>query len=121
MVAPDHNGCLDLAFLDQIIDGQTELRSLAVSEPADPRRQSLKLDALARQIDPAVENAVLWEQLQHQIVGHGNIGGIAGKRRPTERPASLPTKRTNICRNKPGKIVAFFRPCWKANVRILLP
>src|SRR5438270_6726676 len=105
MVAPDHDWRLDLAFLDQIIHGQPELRALAIAQPADARRQSLELDALARQIDPAIEDAVLREKLQNKIVGHGNIGGIAGERDPAERPASLTEQRTNICRHKAWKIV----------------
>src|ERR1051326_9060056 len=58
MVTPDHDWRLDFAFLDQIIHGQAELRALAMTQPADARRQSLELDSLARQIDPAVEDAV---------------------------------------------------------------
>jgi hypothetical protein len=43
----------DLSLLHQVVHGQPELRALAVAQPADARRQSLELDALARQVDPA--------------------------------------------------------------------
>ena len=69
------------------------------------RRQSLELDPLARQIDPAAENFVLREHLQHQIVGGVNVGRIARERRPAERPASFAEQRTNVRRHESGKIV----------------
>ena len=59
MIAPHHNGSFEFALLDQVIHGQSKLRTLAVSEPTDARRQALKLNALAREINPAAENAVI--------------------------------------------------------------
>src|SRR5260221_6403637 len=106
MVAANHNGRLELAFLDQIVHGQTELCALSIAQPADARRQTLKLDALARQVDPAAENAVLREKLQHQIVGNGDVCRVAGKGHPAERPSPFAEQRTDISRNKAGKIVS---------------
>src|SRR4051812_44696023 len=64
MIAPNHDWRLDLAFLYQVIHGQSELCALAISQPADARRQTLELNAFARQVDPAIEDAVLREQLR---------------------------------------------------------
>jgi hypothetical protein len=61
VIAPNHDRRFDLPFLHQIIHRQAELRPLAVSQPADARRQSLKLDALARQINPAAQDTILRE------------------------------------------------------------
>src|ERR1700683_2492448 len=49
MIAANHDRRFDLPLLHQIVYREAELRALAVSQPADTRRQSLKLDALARQ------------------------------------------------------------------------
>ncbi len=65
MISTNHDRRLDLPFLYQIVDRKAELSALAVAEPANARRQSLKLDALARQINPASQNAVLWKQFQN--------------------------------------------------------
>ena len=46
------------------------------------------------------------KHLQHQIVGGVNVGGIAGKRRPAERPAAFAEQRTNVRGHESGKIVS---------------
>src|SRR6185437_16983675 len=49
MIAPDHDGSLDLAVSHQAVYGESEFRAFAVPEPADAGRKTLKLDARARQ------------------------------------------------------------------------
>ena len=113
MVASDNNGCLDRAFFHQVIDGQPKLGALAISEPADACRQALKLDALARQFNPASQAAILREKFEHQIVGDSDIRSLARKRNPPKRPASLAKKRTNIFRNESRKVVSILHATLK--------
>src|SRR6185312_11382748 len=49
-------------------------RPITIAQPADARRQPLELDALARQLDPAAQDAVLGKQLQHQFVRGMDVG-----------------------------------------------
>src|SRR5208337_4614435 len=95
VVTAHHDRRFDLALLYQVVERQAELRALAITEPADAARQSLELDPLAREIDPATEDFVLGKHLQHQIVGSVNVGGIARKRGPAERSAPFAEQRTD--------------------------
>ena len=106
MIAPHHDGRFDFAALYQVVDGHTEAGALAVSQPADARRQSLELDAFARQVYPALENLIVRKHFQHQIVGHGNVRRVAGERHPAKRPAAFAKQRTNVGGHESGKIVS---------------
>ena len=53
VIAPDHDGRLQFASRDEIVQRQAEFVALAVAEPADARGQSLEAHALLRQLDPA--------------------------------------------------------------------
>jgi hypothetical protein len=64
MIASNHDGSLDRPFFHQIVNRQAEPRPLAISQPADASRQSLKLDALAGQFNPAPQAAILREKVQ---------------------------------------------------------
>src|ERR1700680_141767 len=101
---PHHNRIFDFAFLDQVVYRESKLRALSVSEPADTRGQTLKLDSLAREINPAAENAIVREQFEHEIVGHMNVRRLARQRDPPERPAAFAKQWTNICRHKSGEV-----------------
>src|SRR5262249_4823874 len=105
MIAPNHDRRLQLAFLYQIVHGQAKLRPLAITQPADARRQSLKMYAFARQLDPAAQDAVLREQLEHQIVSDGDVRRVARERYPAERSAALAEQRTDIGGHEARKIV----------------
>src|SRR2546427_4097780 len=53
MIPAHHHGRLDFAFRHQVVERQAKLVALAVAQPANSRRQTLKFDALLRQLDPA--------------------------------------------------------------------
>src|SRR2546429_2046485 len=108
MVASHHNGGLQLAALYHLIDGQPELGALAISQPADTRRQSLELDSFARQIDPPAQDLVLRKHLQHQVIGDSDVAGVARERNPAKGPASLAEERANIFRHNPRNVISIF-------------
>ena len=89
MIASDDNGRFDFAAFHQFVHGHAELRAFAVSEPADPRRQALKLNSLTRELHPASERLVFREQFERELVGAGNIVGIAAQCDPAKRAASF--------------------------------
>src|SRR5215831_8691008 len=107
MITSDNDWSFEFAILDQIVHCEGELRALTITEPADAGRQSLKANALARKIDPAAKNAILWKHLQNQIVGHSNIRGLSRQCNPAEGTASLAEQRTDICRNESREVVCF--------------
>jgi hypothetical protein len=73
MIAADYDWRFDLAFLHQIIHRQAELRAFAIAEPADACGQSLKLDALAGEVDPAAQDAVVRKELKNKIICDVNV------------------------------------------------
>src|SRR5882724_7296743 len=58
MIAPDDNRRFDFTALYQFVHGYAKLGAFAVSEPADPRRQSLKLNSFTCELHPASERLV---------------------------------------------------------------
>src|SRR5437588_2545185 len=78
VIAANYDRSLDPSFFHQIVHGQTESGALAITQPADSCRQSLELDPPACQIDPALQDAILRKQFQHQIVSPMNVRRVAG-------------------------------------------
>src|SRR5450759_3203926 len=61
VVAADHDGGLQFSIAHQPVDGEAEFGALAVAQPADARRQALKLNALARQREPSRQSLIMRE------------------------------------------------------------
>src|SRR6185437_6525530 len=79
MIASHHDGSLQSSLLHHIIHGEAELRALAVAQPADARGQSLKLDPLAGEVDPATQDVVVGKEFEDKIVSGVNVRGLAGE------------------------------------------
>ena len=84
----------------ELVEREARLRALPVSEPADPRGQPLKRDALARERDPAPERGVLREQAQDLPVRLRDVAGVARERRPPERPLALAEQGADVERDE---------------------
>src|SRR3546814_2723742 len=56
MVAADRHRRLQLAIGDHLVEGQAEAMALPQADPADARRQSLEVDALARNVERSEEH-----------------------------------------------------------------
>ena len=104
MIAADHDRRLQLARAHQAVHGHAEFRALAVAQPADARRQALKVDALARQRQPARQRFVVRKQLERQAVGAVDVLGIAGERHPAERPAAFAEQRADVLGHEAGNV-----------------
>src|SRR5688500_98991 len=63
MIAADRHRCFQITSFDEIVYRFAHLGAFAVAEPANARRQSLKVDAIARKLQPSVERAIFWNQL----------------------------------------------------------
>src|SRR5262245_49748123 len=96
VIAADNEGGFDLPRLHELIEALAHQGAFAVFQPANAGRQSLKLHLLPCQYYPATERFVVWKGLEHGIIGGGDVGGVARKRRPAERPGTLAEKRTDV-------------------------
>ena len=100
VVAADHDGRLDLAFLDELVEQQAGLGAFAVAEPADAGRQAFELDPFGGGVEPAVQVLVLREELLDGLVRDRDVLRVAGERHPAER-ARGPRRTAGGCR--PGR------------------
>ena len=87
-----------------LVERQAEPVPLAEADPADPRRQALEGDPLARHVEPAVEVRVVGDQLLHLRVGAVDVLGIARQRAPAERADAAAEERPDIGRHEAGEI-----------------
>src|SRR5712675_1106119 len=105
MISPHYDRRFQLPFFDHVIHCQSELRAFAVAEPANAGGQTLELDPLASEIDPATKNAIVGKQFEYEVVGRMNVGRFAGKRYPAERTSTFTEQRPNVCRHESRKVV----------------
>ena len=105
MVPANYDWRFQLAVGHQIVQSQAEFCPFAIAQPADARRQSLKLYFFLRHLYPAFEVIVFREHFQNQAIGASNVRSLAGKRGPAERAFAFAKKRTNISWNKTREVV----------------
>ncbi len=86
MVTPNRDWRFQIAAAHEFIDGFTHLGALAVTQPADARRQSLELHPIARKPQPAIQSFVLGKKFERQIISLANVFGFARERDPAKRP-----------------------------------
>src|SRR5207244_11814943 len=96
----EDNGSFHLPPPHQFVHSDAKLGALAITKPADARRQSLKMNALFRQLHPARQNCILREKLEGERVGPRDVIRIAAECNPAERPFSFAKERADIVRNK---------------------
>src|SRR5437016_5246648 len=74
------------------------------TEPANPRGQSLKLNAFARELHPTRQCFVLRKYFERQFVGARDIVWIAAQRDPAKRATAFAKQRTNVFGNEPWNV-----------------
>src|SRR5262249_22782352 len=108
MIASDHDWRVELPVANHLVQRHSEFGAGAVTEPADARRQPLKLDSLARKLQPPVEYGVVRKKLLRQIVRFADVFWIARQRHPAERPSSLAKERSNVFGHEAGNFERVF-------------
>ena len=103
VVAADHDRRRHLAAADEVVEDQPGLGTVAVAEPADPRRQALERDPLGREVQPPLQQGVVGERLEQGAVDAGDVGRIARERRPPERPGADAEERPHVGGHEPGE------------------
>src|ERR1051326_2859599 len=109
MIPSDHDGRLDDAAPDEVVDGEAESRALAIPEPEDARGKSLKLHARGGETDPSAQRFVVGEHVEREPIGRRDVAGIA-------RQGGRMNAGT-----KPGILNASSTPAFSACARMLLP
>ena len=99
IAADDHRG-RHRARAHELVDRQARSGAVAVAEPADPRRQPLEGDPLGCQLEPSLEQGVVGEEPPQLLVDDGDVGRVAGQRRPPERTDAAAEERPDIGRDE---------------------
>src|SRR5207245_10009279 len=102
MIASNYNWRFDFTAFHQLVHRNAELGALAVTEPANPRGQSLKLNPFTGELHPARKRLVFRKKFERELIGARDIFGVAAQCDPAKWPAPFAKKRTNIFGNKPG-------------------
>src|SRR5438045_9736185 len=105
MVAADHDGSLGLSCFSKMVDVFAESRAFAVAQPADSRRQTLKPDLLACEMNPSVEDFVFGKKLQHEVIRKRNVARVARQRGPAEWSAPFGKHRPDIGGTETGEVL----------------
>ena len=100
MIAADHHGRRDAAGANELVDREARPRTVAVAEPADPRRQALEGDLLGRHREPALQEDVVGEQPLQLAIDRLDVGGVAGEHGPPERADAAAEERPDIGRDE---------------------
>src|SRR5207237_943180 len=80
------------------------LGALAVTEPADARRQALKLHALARKTKPTMQGRIIGEEFEREVVCAAYVVRIARQCDKTKRPLASAKKRANVFGHEAGNL-----------------
>src|SRR5438552_2249065 len=108
MIAADDDGRFDLATLNQIIHGDAKLSAIAIAQPANARRQTLEMDSLLCQFQPARKSLVLWKKFERKLISPRDVGWIAAQRDPSKRTFSFAEERAAILQHEPSNIEYLF-------------
>jgi hypothetical protein len=100
MIAADDDRRLDLARTYEVVDCEPCPSPVSVAKPTDPSWEPLEGNALRRQLQPPLEQYVVWEALPQRRVDRRDIPRIARQRRPPKRADSATEERSNIGRDK---------------------
>ena len=96
MVAGEQDRRHQPACRDLRVDRSSELRTLAMAQPAAARGQALHRDVGARELDPRADLRPFWKELAGEVVQAREIGAFAAECNPAKRADALAEKRTCV-------------------------
>ena len=97
---PITTGALTRPLRDELVDREPGPRAVAVAEPADPRGQALEGDPPGSQLEPALEQRIVREELAERLVDPVDVLRVTGQRGPPERPDAATEERPDIGRDE---------------------
>ncbi len=104
MIAANDDRCFEFSACNHFIECQSQAMSLPKPDPADSRRQSLKLNAITCHIQPAMQMWVVGDELFYLGIRLVNILWVTAQGDPAKRTDAATKQRSNIRRNETGKI-----------------
>src|SRR5690348_570762 len=96
MIASDRDRRFEIATLDEVVDSFAHLRAFAVAEPADARGQSLEVNAIPSETQPAIQRLVIGKHLEREIVRLTNVLSITRQRNPAKRSFAFAEQRSDV-------------------------
>src|ERR1700683_3734731 len=103
MVAANDDRRLQLAACDHGVESKPKPMPIAQPHPADARRQPLKLDALARHVEPAMQMRIRRDELLHFLIRSVNILRVTRQRDPAKGANTATEERPDVGRDKAGE------------------
>jgi hypothetical protein len=100
MVATDRDRGAHAPAAYELVDRQPGNRTVAEAEPADPRGEPLERHALGCQLEPALKERIVREELPQRVVDRGDVGWVARERGPPERSDTTTEERPDIGRDE---------------------
>src|SRR5215217_950843 len=100
MIAPDRDRRLEIAPLYEIVDRLAPLSPFTITEPANAGRQSLEVNTVTSQSQPAIQRAIVRKHLEGEIVSLANVVGIARQRHPAKWSLAFTEERSNVLWHK---------------------
>ena len=100
MVAADHDRRLELPARDHLVEREPEPVALAEADPADARRQPLKLDPLARHVEPAVQVRIVRESAPDLRIGARMSSGSPDSATQRNGPDAAAEQRPDVGRDE---------------------
>src|SRR4029078_322217 len=91
-----------------IVYGLPHLGALAVTQPADARRQSLEVNAFARETQPALQRAIVGQQPEREIVSLADVFRVTRQRNPSKRSLAFAEQRANVLRHESRDLTSVF-------------
>ncbi len=97
-------GADELAARDHFVEGEAQAMPLAQADPADARRQALKMNLRARHVEPVMQMRIIRNQFFDLRIGLVDVLGIARQRGPAERSDAAAEQRADVLRHEARKI-----------------
>ena len=121
MIAPDDDRRRYPPVAHELVDSEAGLGAVPVAEPADARREALERDAIRRQLEPALQEEVVREELEQRPVDRCDVVRIPRERGPAERADAAAEERPDIGRDKARVCESVLDACLLCLPRRLLP
>src|SRR5882724_473101 len=107
MIAADCDRGFEMRTFDEIVYCFTHLGAFPITKPTDARRQSLKMNAIACEPNPAVQRSIIRKEFESEIVGFAYVVRITGERHPAKRPLPFAEERSNVFGHETGDFKGF--------------
>ena len=104
MVSTNDNGGTQFPVPHHLIKRQSRHMALTQSKPANTGRESLKGDSFSGEVKPAMQRAMMGEQLLNLGIGFVDVLWIARERHPSKRTLAFAKEGSDAGGHETGKV-----------------